>query len=654
MSVENRKEEGSHAGAAGQRPAEAPVPAVAAAGTSARGVPLPTVVQRCADRMLLSGESAIARGGIILCTVLLLAMGACAWWAYQEQQTAVATARREQVRTVEALLWQSAEVLLAQDEVSAVRRLVADASHTYNLHNCRIVLPNNGVIAAGEAGQINLPHLPATWDDGPMAPGPNGANASTIMLSHPLKVPGRGSARLDMVAPIEYPAAAFLETQAGIGAIGVAALVSLLLVYRGMRTNLRAMGAIREALLALGGGERSLAALAVGADLGPEAVAWNDLLLQKEKLSNALAMGTARESVQDRRVNKGDLDAAFDAMSQGLVLVNEQMQAKFVNGAAAVFLQARREEMVGAEAKKFIRYPEVMAAIEGVAAGTVRRRMTIEVKHEGGDGAEGGGCGVLKFSVRPVRREDSAAAMVIIEDVTQQRVADEARNAFVAQATHELRTPLTNIRLYVETAIDEGENSPTVRAKALNVINQEVRRLENIVGEMLSVSEIEAGSFKLNRGDVRLDALFTELLNDYQAQSKDKGIRLKYNLPPKLPAIKGDREKISVALHNLVGNALKYTPSGGQVTVNVAIDKAMLTVDVIDTGIGISEADQKKVFEKFFRSKDPRVGKIIGTGLGLTLAREVMRMHGGDITVQSALDKGSTFTLSLPVSLEGI
>src|SRR5437660_3993201 len=104
---------------------------------------------------------------------------------------------------------------------------------------------------------------------------------------------------------------------------------------------------------------------------------------------------------------------------------------------------------------------------------------------------------------------------------------------------------------------------------------------------MLSVSEIEAGSFKLNRGDVRLDGLFDELRNDYEAQARDKQIRLKFNLPPKLPAVKGDRDKINVALHNLVGNALKYTPGGGSVSVNVAIDQSMLTVDVTDTGYGI-------------------------------------------------------------------
>jgi signal transduction histidine kinase len=604
------------------------------------------------SRLLVRGESAIAKGGMILCAIFVVMMAGSCWWTYLVQQEAVAEARREQVRAVEALLWQSAEVMLAQDEISAVRRLVADATHTYNLERCRIVLPDNTVIAAGDTSQIKLTRLPPTWSDAPMAAGANGASPSLITLSHPLSVPGRGSARLDLAAPIQYPLGTFIETQAGVAAIGVAALVSLLLVYRSMRTRLRAMGAIREALLALAGGERSLAALAIGPDLGPEAAAWNDLLLDKDQLAATVAVAGARQTVNDRRVNKGDLDAAFDAMSQGLVLINEKLHAKFVNGAAAVFLQARRDDMLGADVSTFIKYPDVMKAIQGVATGTVRRRMTFEVKHEG-EGA-GGAAGVLRFSVRPVRREDSAAAMVIIEDVTQQRVADEARNSFVAQATHELRTPLTNIRLYVETAIDEGEENPAVRAKALNVINQEVRRLEHIVGEMLSVSEIEAGSFKLNRADVRLDAMFEELQTDYDAQAREKQIRFKINLPPKLPAIQGDREKIAMAIHNLVGNALKYTPAQGQVTVNVAIDRTLLTVDVVDTGLGITEEDQKKIFEKFYRAKDPRIGKIPGTGLGLTLAREVIRLHGGDIAVHSELNKGSTFTLTLPVVVEAV
>src|SRR5205085_9683262 len=122
--------------------------------------------------------------------------------------------------------------------------------------------------------------------------------------------------------------------------------------------------------------------------------------------------------------------------------------------------------------------------------------------------------------------------------ITQQRVAEEARNSFVAQATHELRTPLTNIRLYVETAIEEGEGNPATRAKCLNVINGEARRLERIVGEMLSVAEIEAGSFKINKDEVRLEPLFQELQADYQQQAADKRIDLRFNLPPKYPNLR--------------------------------------------------------------------------------------------------------------------
>ena len=239
--------------------------------------------------------------------------------------------------------------------------------------------------------------------------------------------------------------------------------------------------------------------------------------------------------------------------------------------------------------------------------------------------------------------------MVIIEDITQQRVAEEARHAFVAQASHELRTPLTNIRLHVETAIDDGQDEPQVRAQCLNVINQESRRLERIVAEMLSVAEIDAGSFSLSRDDVSPAVLFEQLEEDYRPQAAKKQIDLVFDLPPKLPVLHGDRDKIMLALHNLVGNAIKYTPAGGRVTVQVDVEAGQLTVQVADNGIGIRDQDAARIFEKFYRAKDKRVAKITGSGLGLALARQVIQLHGGDITVESHIDKGSTFTLALPI-----
>jgi two-component system phosphate regulon sensor histidine kinase PhoR len=181
------------------------------------------------------------------------------------------------------------------------------------------------------------------------------------------------------------------------------------------------------------------------------------------------------------------------------------------------------------------------------------------------------------------------------------------------------------------------------------VIGQEARRLERIVSDMLSVSEIEAGSLKLYPEDVRLDALFEDIKNDFQVQAKDKEIALVFELPPKLPVIRGDRDKIVLALHNLVGNALKYTPAGGQVRVQVEVDGGGVNVSVIDNGIGIKPEETEMIFEKFYRAKDKRLSGITGSGLGLTLARQVVRLHGGDISVRSQLDKGSTFTMSLPM-----
>jgi len=331
------------------------------------------------------------------------------------------------------------------------------------------------------------------------------------------------------------------------------------------------------------------------------------------------------------------------------VMVDEKLKIKFVNGAGAVFLRGKREEMIGKDVAGFITDPKVMEALRAFGAGTGRGRSVIEVEQDKEPSSAAGRAGtVLRFSIRPVRKEDNAAAIIVVEDITQQRVADEARNAFVASATHELRTPLTNIRLYVDELLENPEQEVTKRSNAMNVISQGVRRLERMVSDMLSVSQIEAGTLKLNRGDVRLEPIFEELKGDFAEQARQKEIRIRFDLPPKWPQMEGDRDKIVMALHNLIGNAIKYTPAGGEVTVRAGADGKSFTCDVTDNGIGIKEEEQALVFEKFYRAKDKRIANVTGTGLGLAIAREVVRLHGGDISLKSQIDKGSTFTLTLP------
>ena len=442
-----------------------------------------------------------------------------------------------------------------------------------------------------------------------------------------------------------------LASTLAVAAIGAAATAVLGVAYRAVRGRLRLADAVRNALAAIDSGETSASGLCLAEHLGADAKSWNNLMVERERLRKHGVAERARETLGGRGQAKGDLSAACDAMSHGLVLIDEKGRVAYANGAAAAFLRAKREDLVGSEVGRFLQVPPVLEAVREIVGGGGRRRTVHDVERkDDGDGA--GAAGVLRFNVRPVRRDDAASAMLTIEDITQQKVAEEARHAFVAQATHELRTPLTNIRLYVETAIEDGERDPKTRSKCLNVINGETRRLERIVGEMLSVAEIEAGSFKINHDDVRLVTVFEDLERDYAAQAEDKKIKLTFNLPPKMPQIHGDRDKMLMALHNLVGNALKYTPAGGSVDVNVSAAGRNLVVEVQDTGIGISAEDAERIFDRFYRAKDPRVAKIVGTGLGLTLAREVVRLHGGDISVDSQINQGSTFTLTLPVVAE--
>lgn len=598
-------------------------------------------------RLFARGESVVAPMGFAVVAVLLIAMTASAVWTFRTQRVSHRAARQAEVRTVSALLWHSAEVMLAANELSAVRRMVAEAARNHCLRRCRIVLPDGQVVADADPARISLQALPPRWADAPAVADSAPADDYAITLSYPLEISARGRARLDVAAGLDHPWWTYWEAEAGLGVIGVVALAMLLFVYRRMRSRLRAMGAIREALLAIESGETTLDASTVSASLGIEANAWNQLLDENRTLRRRIRIEEASESLESRREASRNLSAACDELTQGIVLVDEKGRVRYVNGAATVFLQASREAILDADISQFIHDEDLLETIRTTAAGSTSGRTTVELERR-----EAGGSGVLRFNVRPARRQDPVAAMIIIDDVTQQRVADEARNAFVAQATHELRTPLTNIRLYVESALDEGQRDPALRSRCLTIINQESRRLERMVGDILSVAEIEAGSFKINKDDVHLDAVFAELSADYEAQAKDKQIALRFDLPPKLPVLCGDRDKIVLALHNLVSNALKYTGAGGQVVVSVETDDDQLVVEVRDTGIGIGEDDAPRIFEKFYRAGDSRVAKTQGSGLGLTLAREVIRLHAGNITVRSELNKGSTFTLTLPLVRE--
>ena len=595
--------------------------------------------------ILQRGESAVAPMGFAVAVILLAAIGGTAWWSQRTQKAQVADTTFEQVRETGHLLRSSVEPLLVADDLSAVRRLVVQTAHGGNLTQCRIVLLDGQVLADADPSRITATAPGPTWPDGPEPADEESLSSGAIRLVHTLLVPGRGRARLELLAETRSEHSQAGRAQIGIALIATTALICLLLVYRHARSRLRALGEIREALAAIRDGESSLEAVKLTNRFGPEAQTWNDMLSETQKSRQMEIAERARQSLDTDRRSSGGLDAVCDVMSQGLLLMDDQLRTTYANGAAAIFLQTEHDQIVESSVEPHLPDPQLLELVRAAAGGSATRRGSVDLDLRG---EEGGQRGVLRFNVRHLDGKQGVAAMLQIEDITQQRIAEDSRHSFAAQATHELRTPLTNIRLSVETMLDAPYDRE-VRSQCLNTINQEAHRLERVVAEMLSVAEIEAGSLTVASDDVPLETMLNELKSDYQAQADEKTIALKFDVPPKLPSLVGDRDKIMLALQNLVGNALKYTPDGNQVVVTVEQQDNELMVHVSDTGFGISEQDTERIFEKFYRARDERVHQITGSGLGLALAREVIRLHGGDITVQSQIDQGSTFTLTLPV-----
>lgn len=599
---------------------------------------------RLGKRFLAHGESIIATFGVSGSLILLAVIGASWWWTLYTHRATLHDERRRQLEVASTVAARGIEGLLAAGDLSAARVVVADLARCTGSAECLLLTPSGGVLAASDPSLINLPSLPETWSAGTASFSGPVADEGVVVTEVPVVLSPDAAGLLRVRLPVEYPSWTNWEVQAGVAGVAVVGLGAFLGVYHRVRTRMRAMGAVSDALACLGQGESSRDALEVSESFGETALAWNSMVRERETLQRQLAVERSGQSGSGVRRRDENLNEACDAMWHGLLVVDDQLRIRYTNGAAATFMGTTREQLLNSDARETLTFKPVVDALSSVSGRALRTRSVIEAEPEPGRDA------FLRFTVRPMRKVDTMAAMVLVEDVTQQRLADRSRNGFVAQATHELRTPLTNIRLYVEAMVEREDQDPVERAQCLNVINEEVRRLERIVGDMLSVSELEAGSLSLVCDDVRLDALFEQLEADFQMQAKEKKITLEFRLPPKLPVIQADRDKIMMAVGNLVGNALKYTPEGGEVTVTVGTPAGNLTVEVADTGIGISDQDAALVFEKFYRAKDRRLASITGSGLGLALARQIVRMHGGDITLASVLDKGSTFTLSLPAA----
>jgi len=234
-----------------------------------------------------------------------------------------------------------------------------------------------------------------------------------------------------------------------------------------------------------------------------------------------------------------------------------------------------------------------------------------------------------------------------LSDITRQQELQQTKNDVISLVSHEMRTPLTAIQGMTELLADYELDA--ARRREMHVaINEEVKRLTRMIGEYLDITRLESGATVMRLSPVRVENVVERVLLLLDAVAAQRGSRIVRQFAPDLPALLADPDLLARAVENLVSNAIKYSPPQTEITVSATCDAGAVLIAVTDRGYGIPEADQARIFDKFYRVPRVQDAGVPGTGLGLALVREIAGLHGGSVSLRSEVNAGSTFTLRLP------
>ncbi len=330
-----------------------------------------------------------------------------------------------------------------------------------------------------------------------------------------------------------------------------------------------------------------------------------------------------------------------DQISVGIVRIDDDGRIDVANTAAHVFLDRPARSMLG------------LTAIEAFVDGRIEE-LVDRARESGAASGElvlGGADG--RTVIVRARRSPIDGVWVVVEDVSELRRLQQIRQEFIDNLSQELRTPLTTISLLAETlardAATAGDAVPAPMRERINKVEVETGNLVQMVNEMLDLARIEGGPAAVHLDDVDLGRLAEASIERLTLFAERQGVALSVEVEPDLPVVRGDEARLGQVLVNLVHNAVKFSPDGGDVTVRVRRDRADVVTSVTDHGIGIPRAALPRIFERFYKVDRTRA-RGGGTGLGLAIARHVVNQHGGRIWVTSEEDLGSTFSFALPIS----
>ena len=362
-----------------------------------------------------------------------------------------------------------------------------------------------------------------------------------------------------------------------------------------------------------------------------------DLLCRSLNRTAARLDRTIRTLTEERNLSS----AILGSMVEGVLVVNATERVVFANAGFVEILGLGVPPQTGSALVEVVRQTELIEAVRKVLAGEPRVESEIVT-------------GTLRqhffaVTVAAVRATETSGAVIVLHDITDLRKLERVRRDFVANVSHEFRTPLTAIQGFAETLLSGAMDDPENRMRFLGIILEHSRRLARLTEDLLMLSKMDAERLELEIRRLPVAPFVESCVETAQPRARHRNLRFCLDLPSQLPDIAGDRRRLAEVLDNLLQNAVQYTPAGGEILVTVSARESDVIFTVSDTGIGIPQVDQPRIFERFYRVDVARSREVGGTGLGLSISKHLVEAHGGRIWVESEVGTGSQFHFTVPM-----
>ena len=344
---------------------------------------------------------------------------------------------------------------------------------------------------------------------------------------------------------------------------------------------------------------------------------------------------------------KNRVETVLETLPEAVLILDETGAITFANQKLAMMFNVSRNAILSQPAQQWCENPDVLQLLAKHRADGKGRNFTDTIRfnlHSLNDQAI-----VTKTYplFAPNKPTSAVGTLIIFRDETQEALARQARSDFVAHLSHELKSPLNVLGMYSESLLSEAGKSEEFRVEAANVIAEEVSRLSSLINGLLSMTQIETGSLTPDKSLVRLRDVATAAYEEARHSAGDRDFTFHFDAPKEMNPVLVDKDLIRIAITNLLSNAVKYNRDGGEVRLSIEETEDAVQIRVADSGIGVSEEEAAKIFEKFYRSSDERVQSIGGHGLGLALTKQIIELHHGSLSLNHDRGEGAEFIINL-------